>query len=84
MKTISFKLPDNLHQLILSKVSVTGQTQTELLRQAVQAYFSTDSTREKGTFGSLSQDLCGKFDGPEDLSSNAEYFNEYGKEHREF
>lgn len=79
MKTITFKLPDNLYQLILGKVSVTGQTKTEILRQAVRAYFSNESIQEKGTFGALAQDLCGKFEGPEDLSTNNEFFNEYGK-----
>lgn len=50
-----------------------------LVRQALEYYLSQKGISQKQSLYSLSTDICGSIEGPEDLSQNAAHMEGYGE-----
>ena len=79
MKTISFKLPDDLDRELTSRAKKDGTTKSAVIRNAIEDYLSRDSGPRKGSCLELAGDLIGCLEGPGDLSYNKKYFKDFGR-----
>lgn len=79
MKTLSLKLPESLLVKMTAAAKKRGETRSSLARQAIEAFIKQDKPSEKNSCLDLAKDLAGCVDGPEDLSSNRDYFQKYGQ-----
>jgi metal-responsive CopG/Arc/MetJ family transcriptional regulator len=78
MKTLSFKLPNALLAEINSKANEKGITKSDLLREALDAYFRSDQ-QTRGSCHDLAADVAGCIEGPGDLSFNKKHMEGFGK-----
>jgi len=76
MKSLSTKIPDELAHRLQQKIVITGKNQSNIVREALEAYLNHTAT---GTFGEMAQDLCGVINGPTDLSANPDHMDDYGR-----
>lgn len=80
MRTITFKCPDKLAIQLEREISNRNIQKSDLLRTALIYYLARKGVAtKKASLYSLSQDLCGAVDAPEDLSENPDHFEGYGK-----
>ena len=79
MKTLTLKLPELLDAKLKSFACKRGQSQSEIVRQALSQYFSSDDIMLSGSFLDLSRDLAGCIEGPSDLSRDKAHLEGYGK-----
>ena len=79
MTTITLKLSKVLEAQLKIFAQKHGVSRSEIVRRALEEYFSHDDTNNSGSFLDLSRDLVGSVDGPNDLSTNNAYFERYGK-----
>ena len=77
MKVRSFKLPDSIDNDLENEASRRGVTRSDILREALAEYLIDDDA--KVSFLSAAGDLVGCLDGPEDLSSNPVYLDDFGR-----
>lgn len=78
MKSISLKLPAALHAKLTRTARQRGQTQSELLRTALEEFLNGHRARSV-TVADLAGDLLGTAEGAQDLSTNTCYLDGYGK-----
>jgi predicted transcriptional regulator len=78
MNIISLKIPDTLKQKLDAFSRKRGLNQSEVVREALQAYLSREEVRREGSFFDLSSDLAGTVNGPDDLSTNKTYVDGFG------
>ncbi len=79
MKTLSLKLPDELAARLSHAVRKKGQSQSELLRQAIERYLRESHKATEGSVLDLCADLAGCVRGPVDLSSSRKHLRGYGE-----
>jgi hypothetical protein len=79
MKTISLKISKSLEQRLQQSAAEAGVNKSELLRQALERYLSQSKLPSKSSVVALAGDLVGCFRGPTDLSTNEDYFDEFGQ-----
>lgn len=79
METITFKCPEKLANRLRAESKQRKIPKSDLLRQALEFYLSQKGLIQQVSLYSLSQDLCGAIDGPEDLSENSAYLEGYGQ-----
>ncbi len=80
MQTITFKCPEKLANQLRGESLGPKIRKSELLRRALEFYLSQKGlSTQQASFYSLSKDLCGAIDGPEDLSENSAHFEGYGE-----
>lgn len=80
MQTITFKCPEKLAKQLLGESQHENIHKSDLIRRALAFYLEQKGvTVEHPTLYSLSKDLCGAIDGPEDLSQNPAYLEGYGE-----
>ncbi len=79
MKTISLKISKSLEQRLQQSAAEAGVNKSELLRQALERHLSQSKTANKSSVVALAGNLVGCFCGPTDLSTNADYFDEFGQ-----
>lgn len=77
VKTLSLKLPERLHALLLTAVLERQKGKSELVREALAAYLV--NTNRPGSFADLTGDLAGKIKGPRDLSTHPRHFDGFGQ-----
>jgi predicted DNA-binding protein len=78
LKTITVKLPRPLAARLSAMVERQQSTQSALVREALERYLGDDN--EQGpSFLELAKDLAGCIAGPEDLSSNKDHLEGYGR-----
>jgi predicted transcriptional regulator len=75
MRTVSFKLPEDLDDALTELARRRNSSRSALLREALEAL--AQGPRRSVT--SLAQDLAGSVEGPRDLASNAKHMAGYGK-----
>lgn len=75
MKTITVKVPEELENQLVAAARAHGLSRSEAIRAAIVQW----SQGHVVTAGELATDLCGCFDGPEDLSTNPLYLQGYGQ-----
>lgn len=78
-KTISLKIPGSLAERLSAAAEQSGRTKSEILREALDQYLTDSAESDPVSFASLASDLIGCTEGPEDLSSNPDHLEGYGK-----
>lgn len=76
MKTVTVKLPDPLAQWLARRARELGHAQSDLIRDALERL------RDGGVGGSCHDafdDLCGKIQGPKDLSTHPRHMAGFGE-----
>ncbi len=79
MKTISLKIPKSLEQQLEQFAAVSDVSKSEVVRRALESFLRGKNGHDSTSVAALAGDLIGCFRGPADLSSNADYFDEFGK-----
>ena len=80
MKTISFKLPENLDAKLNRAAQQRDQTKSAVVREALEQFLNGRRTRKKSVSAlELAGDLVGCCQGPGDLSTNPKYMEGFGK-----
>jgi len=78
METMSFKCPEKLASKLKGESKLRKIPKSDLIRQALEFYLFQKGTTTQVSIYSLSKDLCGSLQGPEDLSENPKYLEGYG------
>ncbi len=79
MKTISLKIPESLEQQLQLLALESDVSKSEILRRALELFLATDKVPDSASITALAGNLVGCFRGPTDLSTNADYFDEFGQ-----
>lgn len=79
MKIISLKISEDLKNRLKTLAEKQNTNPSEIIRTAVEKHLSTHSTRVKGSFLDLAEDIIGCAEGPEDLSTSKKHLKGYGK-----
>ena len=79
MNTVSLKVPDPLAAELAATARRKGMSKSALIREALTAYLSRLETDRPGSALSRVADLKGILCGPEDLSANQDYLEEFGR-----
>jgi Arc/MetJ-type ribon-helix-helix transcriptional regulator len=75
MRTVSFKLPEELDEALSELARLRNASRSALVREALQA-LATDGGR---SVTNAVDRLVKPFDGPADLSGNPKYMTGYGR-----
>lgn len=79
MKSVSLKLPDDLHAKLAQLSRQRGAAKSDVIRDALVAYFETAPSRINGVSClDLAGDLIGSLEGPADLATNPRHMHGYG------
>ena len=79
MKTISLKLPDELHALLEDLSRRRNVPKSEVVRAALAAYLDGKSRMGRPSCAALAGDLVGSLDGPANLATGAQHLAGYGR-----
>ncbi len=79
MKSISLKLPDPLHAQLERLSQERGAAKSDVIRDALEAYFSGAKNGTRVSCLDLASDLAGVIDGPSDLATNPKYMQGFGE-----
>jgi predicted DNA-binding protein len=79
MKTISLKVPEVLDAKLCAVAKDLGKPKSEIMRAALERFLSETPEPESTSFLALANDLIGIVDGPEDLATNHEHLEDYGR-----
>jgi hypothetical protein len=79
MKSVSFKLPDSLHRRLTRAAKDRRVHQSQILRNALEAYLLQPNGRQRLTMRDLIGDLIGIGEGPSDLATNPKYMEGFGR-----
>ena len=77
MKTISLKIPESLERQLQQFAAESGESKSEILRRALELFLSKADSPASTSITALAGDLVGCFRGPADLSTNADFFDEF-------
>jgi Arc/MetJ-type ribon-helix-helix transcriptional regulator len=75
MRTVSFKLPEDLDDALAELARRRGSTKSELVREGLQAFAKGKRLSVTASAG----DLVGSLDGPSDLSTGRRHMVGYGR-----
>ena len=75
MKTVSFKLTDELDKLLTDLARLRKSSRSALVREALAAF----EIERKNSVTAAAGSLVGSLDGPAELSSNPRHMGGYGK-----
>jgi len=81
---ITIRIPENLGQRLRNRSRIRGQTESDLVREALERYLGK-STKERSAY-ELAQEagLIGSVkQAPRDLSTNRRYFEGFGRSRTE-
>jgi len=79
MKTVSLKLPDDLHAKLARASKDRGAAKSEIIREALESYLASPRNGAKLSCLDLAGDLVGSINGPRDLATNPKYMRGYGR-----
>jgi hypothetical protein len=79
MKNISLKLPDDLNARLERAAKQRGAAKSDIVREALEAYFAGQQNGAQVSCLDLAHDLAGSIDGPADLATNPKYMRGYGQ-----
>ena len=79
MKTLSLKIPDTLEGDLIAFAKERGVSRSEVVREALMSLLSQERPRARGSALAMMEDLAGSVEGPEDLSSNPAYLEDFGR-----
>lgn len=78
MKTLTVKIPDELDRKLESVARKHNRSKSDLLRNLLSSYLENPEISGNVSALDLAGNLVGCFDGPEDLSTNRTYLEDYG------
>jgi hypothetical protein len=80
MKSVSFKLPDSLHRRLTKAAKDHRVHQSQILRNALEAYLIGPKGQKRPTMWDLVGDLAGCLKGgPTDLATNPKHMEGFGR-----
>ncbi len=79
MKTVTLKLPDDLHAILIATARRRHTSKSDVVRQAIEAYLNGGGAVPRGSLVELAADLIGSVEGPGDLSHNPKYLDDLGQ-----
>jgi predicted transcriptional regulator len=79
MRSISLKLPDELHARLTQASSQRGTAKSDLIRDALESYLAGERNGVQISCADLADDLIGSISGPTDLASNPKHLEGYGQ-----
>lgn len=79
METMTFKCQDKLANRLRRESKRRKIPKSDLIRQALEFFLLQKGTISQASLYSLSKDLCGSLQGPDDLSENPAYLEGYGQ-----
>lgn len=79
MKTLTVKVPEELHAKLTTIAAQRGESKSTLIRTAIEQIVVSDKTVTPDSCLDLIKDLVGCVDGPQDLSYNRKHLKGYGK-----
>ena len=80
MKTMSLKLPAELHGQLERLSKQRGQSKSQVVRDALEQFFGNGRSADHAVSAlELAGDLVGSCSGPGDLSTNKKYMEGFGK-----
>jgi predicted transcriptional regulator len=79
MRTLTLRLDDALYAKVTSLAKRRKTTQSEVVREAIQASVEHQNEMKSHSALDLARDLEGTVQGPKDLSVNKEYFKGFGR-----
>lgn len=79
MVVVTFKCSEKLVDKLKGESKGRKISKSNLIRQALEFYLERNGLTSSMSLYSLSKDLCGAVDGPEDLSDNSYYLEGYGQ-----
>lgn len=75
MRTVSFKLPEDLDDALNELARSRGASRSALVREALEAL----AKGKRRSVTALAGDLVGSVDGPTDLATNRKHMARYGR-----
>lgn len=79
MITLTLKVSDVLNAQLKTFAQKKGLSKSEIVRIALNDYFSKNENDISNSFYDYSKDLSGKIVAEPDLSTSKKYFADYGK-----
>ena len=79
MKNLSLKLPDELHAKLVHASQQRGAAKSDVVRDALEAYFAGAQNGGTVSCADLAGDLIGSVSGPADLATNPKHLRSYGR-----
>jgi hypothetical protein len=79
MKNVSLKLSDALHAKLARASKDRGAAKSDIIREALEAYFANGKNGPRVSCLDLARDLAGSVEGPPDLATNPKYMRGYGR-----
>lgn len=79
MKTISLKLPDDVHAKLANLSKQRGQAKSDIVRDALDVYLAERKQDTRVSCADLAGDLVGSVSGPTDLATNPKHMQGYGR-----
>lgn len=79
MKNISLKLSDDLHAKLERLSKQRGAAKSDVIRDALEAYFTGAKNGSRLSCAELAGDLVGSLTGPTDLATNPKHMRGYGR-----
>ena len=79
MKKVSLKLPDELHAKLAQLSKQRGSAKSDVIRDALEAYFAGAKNGSRISCADLAGDLVGSVVGPADLATNPKHMRGYGR-----
>jgi hypothetical protein len=78
MNTLTLKVPEILNQRLAIYADKNKLSKSEIIRKALEEFFSSKHIDKKSSFYDIAKDLAGSIEGTPDLSVNKSYMDEYG------
>lgn len=75
MRTVSFKLPEDLDDALSELARSRGASRSAVVREALEAL----AKGKRRSVTALASDLVGSVDGPTDLATNRKHMSGYGR-----
>lgn len=75
MRTVSFKLPEDLDDALNELARSRGSSRSALVREALESL----AKGKRRSVTSLAGSLVGSVEGPSDLATNSKHMSGYGK-----
>lgn len=79
MTTFSLKIPETLAIRLQETARQRGVSMSVLIRNALEVYLESDVVEEPRSALSQAADFAGVLCGPEDLSTNKDYLENFGR-----
>jgi Arc/MetJ-type ribon-helix-helix transcriptional regulator len=79
MKSVSLKLPDDLHAKLAQVSRKRSAGKSEVIRAALEAYFASAQHGAEPSCADLASDLIGAVAGPKDLATHPKHLRGYGR-----